>query len=217
MDEYLRDKYENEDDDFFEPVVGEYHSSTLGHCLRRRYLDFKNPEAAEPGEGAWPHFELGNVLERVFEDALEAEFGHRYVKNSLPVEIDCGDYKIVGETDPVVMGQNGEIDQLWEVKTTTNLKYTRDSPKYEHVCQVHAYIYGLSLLNSGAKIVYIDKKNLDTVVHDVDFKEYRWDQIRDETDRLHEALTTDNIPEPVEEKKQDHFCAHGAKCCKEVE
>lgn len=218
MQNYLESEHGGEQDDYYKPTVGEFHASTTGSCVRRLYFDFMKPQ--QPDDGAWKHFELGNRMEEIFEDALARRYGEKYVVNRVPIEVDVGDFKIVGETDPVVIDDNLDVQELWEVKSTLNLSYVRDKPKWPHVTQLHAYAYGLDLLNSAdsRKIVYIDKTSLETVVHDVSFEQGIWEHVIDKLETVYEALMTGEPPEPAEEKHQDHFCPHDDEpyCCKNV-
>lgn len=215
MERFLEAEYGGELDDYFKPEVGKYHASTSGSCLRRLYYDFKHE--VPPGEDAWPHFELGNRMEDVFERALIEEHGERYVANSIPISIPIDGFEIVGETDIVVLGDNLTVDTLYEVKSTKNLSYVRNKPKWPHVCQLHCYSYGLDLINDESrKIVYIDKGNLETVTHEVDFERGIWNHILRKMRNLHEALMNDEPPEVQPEKHRDYFCPHDDtdRCCK---
>lgn len=219
MGEYLAAEHGGELDDYYKPTIGEFHASTTGSCVRRLYYDFVKPK--RPDDGAWKHFELGNRMENIFEDALIRKHGEKYIVNPVPIEIDLGEYSIVGETDPVVINDNMEIETLWEVKSTTNLSYVRKQPKWPHVTQLHAYAYGLDLMNrpGARKIVYIDKTSLETVVHEVSFEQGIWKHVTNKLDTVYEALMTGEPPEPAEEKHQDHFCPHKEEpyCCKNVD
>lgn len=207
MNSFLNSQHE-EQDDYYEHEHGEYHASTSGACVRRNY--FNIVDDVKPGQDAYPHFELGNRLEEIWIDVLKEEHGKRHVKNSIPIRVEQDDWAIIGETDPVVVDYNMEVEHLWEVKTTSNLSYVRSEPKEEHVYQVHCYMMGLGNPPSTS-IVYLNKKNLDTVIHEVSFDPEIWMDIVDRFTRLHEALEADEPPEPQEEG--EYFCDHGAKCC----
>lgn len=215
MGAFLEAEHGGELDDYFKPKIGEFHASTTGSCPRRMYYDFVEPK--RPGKGAWKHFELGNRMEDVFEDALAEKHGSKYVINRVPIDIDFGQYKIVGETDPVVINDNMEIDTLWEVKSTTNLSYVRNKPKWPHVTQLHAYAYGLDLMNrpGARKIVYIDKTSLETVTHEVSFEQGIWKHVTNKLETVYEALMNGEPPEVSEDKHRDHFCPHKEEpyCC----
>lgn len=211
MRDYLNEKYSEEDDEYFERKFGVYHASGSGKCPRRRYFDFVEDTQVEAR--AYPHFELGNMIEDIFEDALIARYGHRYVVNGLPIEIPIDDFVLVGETDPVIINDNFEIRELWECKSTSNLSYTRDGPKRAHVRQVHAYMYGLKLFECN--IIYVNKKNLRTQVHPVEFDPEIWAEIVADWRTVHEAIVNEEPPGPEsDEDRQDHFCSHDARCCK---
>lgn len=218
LDEYLQAEYEENQDEYFERRLGEYHASATGNCIRRNFLDFIND--VRPDDDAWPHFEIGNRIEDVFEAALEQKHGWRYVKNSVPIELNFGNFSIVGETDPVVIRDNFDIDTLYEVKSTQNLGYTTEEPKRRHLYQAHCYMRALAdgdVPDFDTKIVYINKSNLNTVTHDIDFDAEVWDDIVDRTRTLHNALISGQIPDPHEDSDlQDYFCEHGEKCCKNV-
>lgn len=214
IDEYLASEYGEQTDDYYQRTVGEYHSSATGNCVRRNFLDWI--EDTRPGKSAWPHFELGNNIEDIVEDALINKHDARHVKNSIPIEIQFDEFRIVGETDLVVLGKNLTLDTLYEIKSTGNLKYTKDEPKMQHLYQIHCYMHALGA--ETAKIVYVDKFRLDTVEHTVEYDEEIWDDIVDRTERLHTALITGEPPEPHEDSELwDHFCDHesSGKCCKE--
>lgn len=219
MGRFLESEHGGELDEYYEPTIGEFHASTTGSCPRRLYYDFMDPE--RPDDGAWKHFELGNRMEDVFEDALAEEYGDKYIVNRVPISIEINDYEIVGETDPVVIDDNLEVKELWEVKSTTNLSYVRSKPKWPHVCQLHCYAYGLDMIQESdtRKIVYIDKTSLETVTHEVEFENGIWEHIVRKLDDVYAALMTGEPPEPSDEKHQDHFCPHDDKsvCCKNVE
>jgi len=218
MQAYLRAQHGGELDDYYKPRIGEFHASTTGSCVRRLYFDFMDPE--KPDDGAWKHFELGNRMENIFEDALKERHEPKYVVNAVPIEVEIDDFKIVGETDPVVIDDNMDVETLWEVKSTSNLSYVRSQPKWPHVCQLHCYAYGLDVLSGSGrrKIVYIDKTSLETVVHDVSFERGIWQHILGKLRTVYQALLDEEPPEPAEEKHQDHFCPHKDKaiCCKNV-
>ena len=212
--DYLEDTHSVQDE-YYDREIGEYHASTSGNCVRRNYYDFKRDP--EPGPSAWPHFTLGNVLEDVFEDALRVRFGKRYVKNAMPIKLEFDDFHVVGETDPVIVDDSGNVDHLWEVKTTGNLKYTKDGPKQEHMYQIHCYMMALGITDDSASIVYINKYNLETQTHVVQFDHEIWMDIVDRFERLHEALLADEPPDiETEEDDQDYFCPHKDTqlCCK---
>lgn len=194
------------------PEPGEYHASQTGKCVRNWYYTRK--EDITPDASAYKHFELGNVLEEVLMGALRQEFGDRYVKTDIPVTVQGDGWQLVGETDPVVVDDNFDIRHLTECKTTGNLKYTRDSPKFNHLCQVHVYMAALDL--NRCKIVYIQKYDLDTQVHDVKFDPQIYNGIIDRVSELHEALGTDEPPEAQEEEAQDYFCNLDERCCKNI-
>lgn len=200
-------------DEWHERELGTYHASSCGKCLRHRY--YQHAEDPQPDKSAYPHFELGHRLESVFLDALKEEFGDRYVKTDIPIEIQFDGYRIVGETDPVVVGENGVPKEIFEVKTTTNLKYTRSEPKWTHLCQLHSYMKALDLEESS--IVYIQKTDLSTQRHRVEFDPEIWETIDSSTRKLHEALLEKNPPDKQPEEGRDYFCsAEGSGfCCKE--
>lgn len=214
IENWLASKYGGDrDDDFYDRRIGEYHASMSKNCIRRNYLDYTI--GSEPGSDAWPHFEMGNTLEKKKLWALEEEHGKRFVKNSVPIKIDLGDFCIVGETDPVVVDWNWEIQQLHEVKSTNGMSYVRDSPKEEHVYQTHCYMKALDL--DTCIITYISKTNIsDEVEHIVQFDPDIWNDITFRFTMLHRALTTDEMPPESDEDDHDYFCPFDDRemCCK---
>lgn len=208
MKRYLNEKHSGVDE-WHRREVGVYHASAMGKCVRRHYFNFK--EDTQPENDAYPHFELGNRLEDLYEDALKEEYGEKYVKNDVPIKFQGDDYKIVGSTDPVIINDNGDIETIFEVKTTGNLKYTRGSPKDRHLYQLMCYMKALNV--NKANIVYINKYNLETVTHEVQFDIVIWNDILNRAERLHEALENDEPPEPVNSDESDYFCEFDERCC----
>lgn len=211
--DYLEHEYGEEDDDYYERRIGEYHSSASGQCPRRRFFDWM--EDSRPGPDAWPHFEIGHNIEDIVEDALTHKHDKRHVKNGIPIRLHLDDFEIVGETDLVVLGDNLVMDEMIEVKSTGNLKYARDEPKRAHVYQVHCYMKALGL--PQCKVLYVDKFRLRTVEHVVEFEQDVWEDIVERTTELHDALTVGEPPDPREgEGEHNHFCDYGNRCCKNL-
>lgn len=213
IDEYLHREYAEEDDPYYERRLGEYHSSSRGGCVRKNYFNWVDD--VTPDSGAWPHFEVGGKIEEIALDVLRSRHGERYVVNDIPILLEYDDFTIVGETDPVVIDDNLDVRHLYEVKSTGNLSYVYEEPKKAHVYQLHCYMLGLDQLE--ATLWYINKFNLNEVIHHIEFDPDVMIDIVQRTRQLHNALESEVPPPPMEDPDDwDHFCQHGDKCCKNL-
>lgn len=202
MEEYLESEHGTKRS-WHKKKPGVYHASSSGKCLRRRYYEFKQNISADAE--AYGNFQLGHRLEEIYLDALREKFGHHYVKTDVPIRINLKNCYIKGETDPVIIGDNWEIKDMYEVKTTAWIDYKQDEPDKKHVYQTHCYMYALGL--DSCHIAYMDKKGLDTVVHQVEFDQSIFDEIIMKTNLLHQALLNDEPPDVQDESEHDRFCA----------
>lgn len=144
---------------------------------------------------------------------LFGEYGYRHVGNSINIGIDMGGVELVGETDPVIFGENGEITELYEVKSKdyTNFEYVEDEPQENHVRQVHVYMRALGL--DECKLWYIKLPGFDDVIHIVEFSDVVWGEIVGFLEDVHESIENGEVPEdgPLYDW-ECNYCDYGEIC-----
>lgn len=107
-----------------------------------------------------------------------------YVQNSRWVDVTIssgsGELRIRGETDPVIVDDDGRPLLLTEFKTTTAVE-SLDAPRPRHVAQVHAYMQGLSDDEESdqevraAILIYLDRDTLRLQAFAVPFDDGYWE------------------------------------------
>ena len=213
---YLLDKYNNEDEDRWTPTEGEYHATDCSKCPRKVF--FKHLGGTTDNDlFSCRNFERGRIIEYYAENVLKEEYGYRYIGNSIETEIKFNDgVKIVGETDPVIFGENGKITELYEVKSKdhTNFEYVEDEPQENHVRQCHVYMRGLGL--DECKLWYIKLPGFDDVLHTVEFSDVLWGEIVGFLGDVHKSIENGEVPEdgPLYDWECS-YCPYQDKCDKE--
>lgn len=187
---YLENRFSGPPTDFYERKIGRYHASDTGKCLRQLY--YKYMGVASEKTSSWPHFLLGNNIEKMYEWALKFYYGHDFIKNSIRIQLDFDDISIVGQTDPVLLAPNLDIKKIFEIKSTSSISSKK---KYgvskHHVYQVHPY---MSALKCPCEIVYIHKLNLETAKFDIDFDPDILTRGVNRVRSLHEYLVKGALP-----------------------
>jgi len=161
----------------------ERHSpSSLLQCHRKIYYNQRNA----PEESADPHgiFWFGSR----FEEELAVPFLQNivanedaFVTNSLWIdfstETEAATLQIRGETDPVIVDEEGKPLLLFEIKTKRTVKNLTE-PNRHHKAQAHAYMRGLSEKYDRAIdesiIIYGGRTTLNLKTFRVTFDEEFW-------------------------------------------
>ncbi|MFP4006113.1 MAG: hypothetical protein ACLFUR_05295 [Candidatus Hadarchaeia archaeon] len=198
---------------FWDREVGVYHASDFGKCLRKLYYEHKLGKRKR--EKSYPDLHLGNKVEYIIKDALANHYGYDFIKNSYRIELDLGDCKVVGQTDPVLVGVNGEVEKLFEIKSTKSLKYRKEEgPAENHLMQVHPYMKGLGL--DFCTIVYVQKSDLEVLPYKVRFDKETFARGKTRILILHKALTGGSPPEaePFCPDWECRFCNYSEECPK---
>ncbi len=209
--QYLNDYFSRRDSSFWEPRKGIYHASAAGQCLRKTY--YRHVLGPREQSDSYPNFWRGNMVEDLIARALRAEYGYRHVRNSIPIQVAIDDFEIKGETDLVLMGANGEIEKLFEIKSTAErgFTYREDKPSKHHVYQVHSYMKGLGL--DSCEIIYVSVPELREAHHIVDFNPRSWAAIVRRMRELHHCTMREEPPpaKPFAGWECD-YCEYRAEC-----
>jgi len=202
--ELLEEKREERDTSWWIPEKNAYHVSHVIDCLRKSFL--KRTVETELDESSLKNFELGHEIEEKAAKSLAKIDSNIENDYRIRRKLDEKDeFKIKGETDPVERDPNsGEIKDMFEIKSTSYLRYAKEEAKDHHFAQVNAYM-GLLGLNTS-KIIYIDKKDYSNHTHIVSFDKEKFEEFKERARKLHEHVKKDKIPEA--EPQTDWECDH---------
>lgn len=197
--------------------------SSLLQCHRKTaYKQLNAPEESGDPEGI---FWIGSQFETdIAVPFLQDVVGdNEYVTNSIwvdyTVESDDRELRIKGETDPVVVDDDGKPLLLTEIKTKRAVESV-ESPSTHHKAQAHAYLKGLSEKYerniSDAIILYGSRTTLDVRAFHIEFDSMFWSDVvvewasKHSGYRLRETLPPDN----PEYNWECDFCSFRERCGK---
>jgi CRISPR/Cas system-associated exonuclease Cas4 (RecB family) len=197
--------------------VGKYYPSEVGSCIRKVWYSYKFPKEVEPD--LIKVFEVGNIMHDFVVDVLKSEKtpNVELVAEELPFKMDIDDFKVSGRVDDLIIIKRENREVLVEVKSVGNLKYVKE-PKSQHIIQLQFYMYATGV--HDGMLLYIDKRNLQSQIFEVEYDETQAKAIVERFKRLHRALTDNQIPEPEAKLKYDmdwmcNYCEYKEKCDKE--
>ncbi|WP_331234851.1 CRISPR-associated protein Cas4 [Natronorarus salvus] len=155
--------------------------SSLLQCSRKLY--YRQLNAPEENEDPHGIFWLGSKFEEEFvlsylEDVVPDRV---YVGNSywvdFTVETEIGELQFRGETDPVIVAEDGQPLILVEVKTKSSIS-NLEAPNRHHRAQIHPYLYGLSQQHeqnvTDAIILYGSRDTFEASAFHVEFDPVFW-------------------------------------------
>lgn len=213
--EFGEDSEDSDDDDRFRYQQGEWHSSNTYGCMRKWWYKFKLGSRSDPS--SYPYFKLGHTYEKILGEALANRYSEDRVEQShiidpIPIE---GSGEMVGEADFVIWDQDKEnIIKGVEAKTTGNIKYKRGEPSTSHLYQVHPYMYATGL--DQWNIIYMQRDDLETVVHKVNFDDEIWSSIVNRCKTFDYYLDVDKIPDADPDSEfQCKYCDFRKECKQE--
>lgn len=150
-----------------------FHPSRLGACMRQVFMSHFCEEAEDKTGDTllreWMIFETGTYLGVFFQNLCER--AGCLVKREAPIK--NPKLRIIGHADGIVKIR--DVTYVLELKTINERGYaTTNSPKPDHIRQVHAYMRGLKIYKTI--IIYINKNTgqLKEFVIDFDEKVYEW-------------------------------------------
>ena len=148
-----------------------------------------------------------------------------YVTNSVwiddTIETRAGSVRIKGETDPVIVDDEGTPMLLTEIKTKRSVD-SLESPNEHHRAQVHAYMHGLSEKYdrelTSALLLYASRTTLDVVSFRVEFDSTFWrERVLDWAATQTEYQLEDELPPPAPEQSWEcRYCSYRIRCGKET-
>lgn len=201
--------------------TSQYSPSSLLQCPRKITYSYLNaPEESTDPEGI---FWIGSKVEtEIIIPYLEAIVDDgEYVTNSIWIDFsqstDQGEIQFRGETDPVIVDQNGTPLLVTEIKTKRNVTHL-DSPDRNHLAQTHAYMKGLSEKFdqnvTDAVIIYCGRDKFDFNSFHVSFDPLFWsDTIVSWAEKIIKSRVDNELPpaKPIFNWECD-FCPFTTRC-----
>lgn len=238
IEHYLDAKYGGggPDGSRFDPDPTEVHASQVSDCQRKRFFKHKKGHRSDPS----PYFELGRMFELIYgaalaayhdpditPDVLAAKHPWEVVERStrvyqdVSVEIDCGDFDIVGESDWVVVDEsapqpgiqkvavrdgertmvtragdgiayNGCVEKVVETKTKGDVTWVeRKGHDKKHEYQVYPYIHAM---DCDGEIAYMERDNWSEHVVPVEYDPNFWLDVEARAARHAANMSGDEVP-----------------------
>jgi hypothetical protein len=187
--------------ELFKLGPNEFGASGAGRCMRSLYYD------------KFSDRDIKMATQKIF---LIGEMFHTYIQDNILVG-GRKEVEVLIEVDGIKIRCHVDyVDEavVWELKTSSNLSYVSQEPIEKHVRQINLY---LGALNRGlGKIVYLDKRYLSIVEHDVVFSQELYDDTVKKLARLYKVyLKHKELPERLERYPRELECKrcwHKALC-----
>ena len=194
IDEYIKKK---NDDDVHYKVRGKYSPSDLGKsCMLQSYFK-STTEQIEWAPEKLRIFEAGNLIHDFCQKVVAQDKKFEFVETESKFFAVVPDEKelitISGRADIICREKGSEELVVFEIKSIKDLYYRRDSPMPEHVNQILLYM-GCLHSNEGY-IVYVNKDNLETITHKIEYDHKKFLDILTWIRRLHYHVIAENPPE----------------------
>lgn len=190
--------------------IGRYYASDVGNCLRRVWFSYKLPK--QLSLKTLKIFKAGEMLHDFIVNVIRSEKNKdvELLQNEMPIQIDAGDFLIIGRVDDVVLVKTKAKKMLIELKTAKSLP---EACKLEHQLQLQIYMAALGI--KDGMVVYIQKDNLETVSFNVTYSEALFKHALERFKTLHHCLISNTCPEP--EGKKFHWMCNGCPWRQECE
>jgi len=198
--------------------IGRYYPSEIGTCLRKIWYSYKFPMEIKPD--LIRIFELGNIMHDFVVHVLKSDKNPHVelLKSEFPFKHNVDDFTISGRIDNLLLIKASGKEILVEVKSSADIAFIREAAPH-NVVQLQLYMHLLGVHNGI--LLYIDKKNLQSKVFEVQYKKDDAEEIIERFKTLHSALTKDTLPEPEARGSQKtmwlcRFCEYKDKCYAET-
>lgn len=173
--------------------AGKYYPSEIGNCLRKVWYTYKFPLDLKPE--LIKIFEVGNIMHDFVVEVLRSERNPdvELLKSEFPVRQEVDDFVISGRVDNLILIKASGKNVLVEVKSTMDVNRIEEAQPH-NIVQLQLYMHLIGVHNGI--LLYIDKKNLQSKIFQVDYDEKHAKEIIERFRRLHGSLTSNMIPEP---------------------
>ena len=183
-----------------------FYASEALKCPRQIYYSRKFPQA--PDDKLLGVFYVGETIHEMFQGILKEAKAD--LKDEVEIRIKMDDIEVSGRAD--LMGDN----EILELKTTADVKYNKDEASTHHIGQLTLYMS--QHRDKKGTLVYIDKRNLETVEHQIEFDQMTFDAVMNNFKKAKIALDTDKLPlKPgYVDAWQCKYCNYKDKCDAEM-
>jgi len=195
-------------------TVGEYHPSHIPYCMRRVWYDFKI--GREFPIEVKRKMEAGKVIHSWMDGVFKSDGKITVLETEITKERGIGGLKFKGTCDFIVEadGQKAIID----IKSTSWLKSQIEKGqdlKDHHITQVMVYSWMFDI--PTAYLLYIDRSDLTTSCHKVEFDKNEFEGILRRTTTLDAHLTENTLPEAEGKLDKDRNwecknCPYSVEC-----
>ena len=147
--------------------LGSFHCSGLGYCARQiflnkihaKYFDLNIKGSMSVGSAIHHYIQWFKDIK----DVCEVEVPLKYM-------IEGSEAFLVGSADLVAKDRS----MVCDIKSINGLNYVFASPMAEHIVQVNTYLKCLDI--QDGQILYVNKPNMEMVVHNIKYNEVIFQQ-----------------------------------------
>jgi len=175
-----------------------YVTEVVQPCVRRAYFERLHPQSPSVATV------VGEYLHTLLEEGLRA-LG---LRTEVGLALNLGDFKLVGRADAVLEGEDGDVEDVIEIKTVGKLP---GEPLETHVAQLQVY---MELLEAPAgTLLYLNRNTGGVKLFSVRPNPTALELAVMNARELWEALQ-DYVPPPPHRGAWCALCPHRRRCAK---
>jgi len=195
--------------------IGRYYPSEIGVCLRKTWYSYKYPMEIKPD--LLKIFEVGNILHDFVVNVLKSEKNPdvELLKSEFSFQEAIDDFIVSGRVDNLILLKISGKSVLVEVKSVGEIGYVNE-PNHHHVMQLQYYMHSTGVHNGI--LLYVDKKNLQSRVFNIEYDEKEAEAITNRFRELNKHLKEETLPEPESRKQPGkklwmcRYCEYSGRC-----
>ncbi len=206
INEFIEKKNQQRSQGHEAPPNNKFYASQALMCPRQVYFSRVIPKEL-PVE-TLKVFHLGHILHEEIQKMVPGQ-------DEVPLLINEENIIISGRIDKV--HSDGTII---EFKTTSNKKFNEEKPSEAHVAQLMLYLKAFD--KKSGKIVYVDKRDLSTVEHTIEYDPEIYNETISRFKEINLALETNETPKLSEDLQESllknkypcSYCQYKDECKK---
>lgn len=200
IDNYIIKKTNEEKARHKDKGKNHFHVSQAMKCPRELYFQKTQPKDY-PIE-TLRIFAIGDILHQFFQERIKGD-------NEVELKIKDRGLTVSGRIDKLTTDK-----QAIEFKTMSNIHFCKTSPSPIHIAQLNLYLHNIS--SKTSKLVYIDKRNMDTVEYIVSYNHELYKQTIERFCHVRDAIIKKEIP-AIPEQYKPHtypcsYCLYREEC-----
>lgn len=189
-------------------ILGKYHPSSIGECLRKQYYEFYEEE--RPSTEKLAIFATGRGIHEIIAHILENSDTVKVEAKEFETKLDFGEATLSGRVDIIVADLEGQ-KVIIEVKSTSQ---TVKEPYRRHVLQLQSYLHALNV--EKGVILYWDKRKGVKTTFEVEKSPELLEKLKERTLILHEYIKNKKYPPKEAVIEKDYYqcigCEYVKKC-----